>query len=178
MKSRWAVGAELVAGSFMLMAVMWLPGDMPAAVAQGRVDPIVGSIVKLEVKNGPTGFFSEISGLGSESEVVEQRTTGPGGQIIVRNVPGRLKSQIVLKRGMTTDRSLWVWRAQVEAGNLQGAILNFSITVLGTTMQPVARWEGVGGWPSKLIAQSIDHTATTPAVEELTIAHSGLVRTQ
>jgi phage tail-like protein len=79
---------------------------------------------------------------------------------------------------MSSDRSLWAWRALVEAGNVQGATLKFSITLIGPSMQTVARWEGVGGWPRKLIIPSIDRAATAPAVEELTIVHSGLVRTQ
>jgi phage tail-like protein len=178
MRSRWAFGLEVAAGSFMVVAVMWLLGAMPAA-AQREAPVSSGSVVKLEVQGGPTGFFSEVSGLGSESEVVEQKTTGPSGQMIMRNVPGLLRwKQIVLKRGMTSDRSLWVWRAQIEAGNVQGATLKFSITLLGPSLQPIARWEGSGGWPSRLIIPSIDHNAPGPVVEELTIAHSGLVRTQ
>jgi phage tail-like protein len=180
MKSRCAFGLEVAAGSFMVVAVMWLLGPMPAAAQ--RADPISAAFgVKLEVERGPSGFFPEVLGLGSESEVVEQRTTGPAGQIIIRNVPGALRwKPIVLKRSMTSDRSLWLWRAQIEAGNVQGATLKFSITVLGPSLQPVARWEGVGGWPSKLIIPSLDHNAPAPgfAVEELTITHSGLVRTQ
>ena len=178
MKSRWAFGSEVAAGSFLVVVVMWLLGATPAAAQ--RTDPISASFgVKLEVQGGPTGFFSEILGLGSESEVIEQRTTGPGGQTIIRHVPGALRwKEIVLKRGMTSDRSLWLWRAQVEAGNVQGATLKFSITVLGPSLQPVARWEGIGGWPSKLIVPSLDRNVQGPLVEELTIAHSGLVRTQ
>jgi len=178
MKSRWASGFEVAAGSFLVVVVMWLLGAVPAAAQ--RVDPISASFgVKLEVQGGPAGLFSEILGLGSESEVVEQRTTGPAGQTIIRHVPGALRwKEIVLKRSLTSDRSLWLWRAQIEAGNVQGATLKFSISVLGPSQQPVARWEGFGGWPSKLIVPSLDRNAQGPPVEELTIAHSGLVRTQ
>ena len=178
MRSCWAFGLEVAARSFLAVAVMWLLGAMPAAAQ--RVDPISAAFgVKLEVERGPAGFFSEVLGLGSESEVVEQKTTGPGGQTIIRHVPGALRwKEIVLKRSMTADRSLWLWRAQIEAGNVQGATLKFSITVLGSSLQPVARWEGFGGWPSKLIIPSLDRNATGPPVEELTITHSGLVRTQ
>ena len=178
MQSRWALDSKVAAGSFLVVGVMWLLGAVPAAAQ--RTDPVSAPFgVKLEVQGGPTAFFSEILGLGSESEVVEQRTTGPGGQTIIRHVPGALRwKEIVLKRSMTSDRSLWLWRAQVEAGNVQAATLKFSITVLGPSLQPVARWEGIGGWPSRLIVPSLDRNAQGPPVEELTIAHSGLVRTQ
>ena len=179
MKSRWALGSEVAAGSFLIVVVMWLLGATPAAAA--REEPIFSGFgVKLEVERGPTGLFFEVSGLGSESEVVEQKTTGPSGQAVIWNVPGRLKwKEIVLRRGMASDRSLWLWRAQIEAGHVQGAILKFSITVLGPSLQPVARWEGSGGWPSRLIVLPIDNRSPqAPVVEELTITHSGLVRTQ
>jgi phage tail-like protein len=177
-RSRWAFGSEVAAGSFMVVAVMWVLGAVPAA-AQREAPISSGVVVKLEVQGGPTGFFSEVSGLGSESEVVEQRATGPGGQTVIRHMPGPLRwKEIVLKRGLTGDRSLWLWRAQIEAGNVRGATLKFSITLLGPSLQPIARWEGFDGWPSRLIIPSIDRNAPGPPVEELTIAHSGLVRTQ
>jgi phage tail-like protein len=168
------------------MLVTWLLDSMPVAAATSiREDPVLsGVVVKLEVQGGPTAFFSEISGLGSESEVVEQKAAGRSGQTIVQSLPGRLKwKEIVVKRSVTSDKSFSVWRAQVETGNLKGAILNFVITILSPSMQPVARWEGSGGWPSKLVVvPTIDRSApaSTPVslVEELTIVHSGLVRTQ
>jgi phage tail-like protein len=186
MKSRRDLRVEPVAVLFMVVCVTWLLDSMPVAAATAiREDPVLsGVIVKLEVQGGPTAFFTEISGLGSESEVVEQKTAGRTGQAIVQSLPGRLKwKEIVLKRSVTSDRSFWTWRAQVETGNLKAATLNFVITLLSPSMQPVARWEGSGGWPSKLIViPAIDRSApaSTPVslLEELTIAHSGLVRTQ
>lgn len=178
MRARWAVGAELVAGSCLVCVVMWLFGGMLAMAAQEAVlSP--GYFVKFEVQGGPTAFFTEVSSLGSESEVVEQKIVGANGQTIIKNVPGRLKwKEIVLKRGLTIDMSFWVWRAQVEAGNLQAASLKFSITFLNASLQPFARWEGVGGWLSKLVTLSHDRNAPVPMLEELTIVHSGLTRTQ
>ena len=156
MRSRWDLAAEPIAGSIMMMAVMWLLSGMPvgAATTGTREDPsLSGFTVKLEVQGGPTAFFKEVSGLGSESEVIEQKMAGPTGQTIVTNVPGRLKwREIILKRAVTSDRSFWMWRAQVETGNLKGAILNFVITLHGPSLQPFARWGGNG----RLAQQVID----------------------
>ena len=178
MRASWTVGAELVAGSCVVGVVMWLSGGMPAMAAQEAVLS-AGYFVKFEVQGGPTAFFTEVSSLGSESEVVEQKVVGPNGQTIIKNVPGRLKwKEIVLKRGLTSDMSFWVWRAQVEAGNHQGAGQRFFITLLNASLQPFARWEGVGGWPSKLVTLTNDRNASVLMLEELTIVHSGLTRTQ
>jgi hypothetical protein len=50
-----------------------------------------------------TGYFTEVSGLGSESEIVEHKIMAKGvKEPIVRKIPGRLKwGDIVLKRGIT-----------------------------------------------------------------------------
>jgi len=186
MRSRWVLVAQSVAGLLLATVVMEFWGGMPVAAAAEttttRKDPLPGFAIKLEVQNVFTAFFQEISGIGSESEVIEQKVATATGQPIVQNLPGRLKwKELVVKRALTNDKSFSTWRAQVETGNLKDAIFNFSITLLNTALQPVARWEGVGGWPSKLnlIFPFIAPGGTpTPVVEELTIVHSGLVRTQ
>ncbi len=178
MSARGKLGAKTV-GTFLLMAVVWLFSSLPADAQ--RLEPIPGFAVKVEIQGIPgTIFISELTGIGSESEVVEQRSAGPSGQSVTHHVPGRLKwNDIVIKRGLTGDKSFWAWRAMVEAGNLQGALRTFSITFLNTAMQPLARWEGVGGWPSKLVIPTpASASSATIMVEELTITHSGLTRTQ
>lgn len=179
MSARGKLGAKTV-GTFLLMAMVWLSNSLPAGAQ--RLDPTPGFAVKVEIQGIPgTIFISELSGLGSESEVVEQKSVALGGQPVVHNVPGRLKwHDLVIKRGLTGDKSFWAWRAMVEAGNLQGAIRTFSITFLNASLtQPLARWEGVGGWPSKLIIPTpASASSSTLMIEELTITHSGLTRTQ
>ena len=178
MMSRWKGGVKAV-GMFLLMAVVWLFSGLPAG-AQTR-DTIPGFAVKVEIQGLPAIFISELTGIGSESEVVEQKIVGLSGQSVVQHVPGRLKwKDIVIKRGLTGDKSFWAWRAMVEAGNLQGALRTFSISFMNATMtQPLARWEGVGGWPSKLVIPTpASASSATLMVEELTISHSGLTRTQ
>ncbi len=139
MRARWPFGAALVAGSCVVGVVMWLSGSMPAMTAQEAVLS-AEYFVKFKVQGGPTAFFTEVSSLGSESEVVEKKIVGANGQTIIKSLPGRLKwKEIVLKRGLTNDMSFWVWRAQVEAGNLQAARLKCSITLLNTSLQPFAR---------------------------------------
>ena len=175
MRVRWASG---IAGSCVVVAVVWLLIGMPAGAQ--RTDPIPGFAVKVEIQGIPGPMFiAELTGLGSESDVVEQKSVGPSGQPVVQSVPGRLKwKEIVIKRGLTADKSFWLWRAQVETGNLQGALRTFSITFLSSSLQPMARWEGAGGWPSKLIVPTpASSSSSTLMIEELTIAHSGLVRT-
>ena len=114
MRLRRTLAAKLVAGSCLVIAVMWLLSGMPAGAQ--RVDPIPAFTAKLEIQGIPGPMFiQELTGIGSESEVVEQKSIGPSGQPVVQNVPGRLKwKELVIKRGLTSDRSFWTWRAQLR----------------------------------------------------------------
>ncbi|MCW3060924.1 MAG: conserved hypothetical phage tail protein, partial [Capsulimonas sp.] len=69
----------------------------------------------LEIDGLTEGIFREVTGLDSETEVIEHRVTGKGGNLIVQKIPGALKwSNIVMKRGVTDDRKLHDWRRQIE----------------------------------------------------------------
>jgi len=124
-----------------------------------------------------TGFFTEVSGLGSETEVTEHKVMGPGGQQIVRKIPGRLKwDNITLKRGITSSMDMWDWRKQVEDGNVDAARMNGSIMMYDQTGGEVARWNFERGWPSKLTGPSIKSDDNAIGVEELTIVHEYIIR--
>ena len=56
----------------------------------------------LEIDGITEGIFREVTGLDSETEVIEHRVTGKGGNLIVQKIPGALKwSNITLRRGIT-----------------------------------------------------------------------------
>ena len=139
-------------------------------------DPLVGCYFGIEV--GPvSGFFTEVSGLGSETETIEMKVMGPSNQEIVRKIPGRLKwGDITLKRGMTANMDLWTWRKQVEDGDVEGARTNGTITMFDATGSPVASWEFEKGWPSKVSGPSLKSDANEVGVEELTIVHEYIKR--
>ena len=123
------------------------------------------------------GFFTEVGGLGSETEVTEHKVMGPGGQQIVRKVPGRLKwDNITLKRGITSSMDMWDWRKQVEDGDVNSARMNGSIMMYDQTGAEVARWNFERGWPSKLSGPSIKSDDNAIGVEELTIVHEYIIR--
>jgi len=83
----------------------------------GREDPLVSFHFMFEVQGQVSGYFTEVSGLGSESEVIEQKVTNEKGIEIVKKIPGRLKwGDITLKRGITSNLDMWTWRKKVEEG--------------------------------------------------------------
>jgi phage tail-like protein len=140
-------------------------------------DPLVGFHFTLEVSGKVTGYFTEIGGMGSEHELIEHKVVNATGIEIVQKIPGRLKwGDITLKRGITSQMDMWAWRKMVEDGNIVGARANGSITMLDEALKPVAQWDFVNGWPTKVTGPSLTSDSNAFGVEEMTIAHEGIIR--
>jgi phage tail-like protein len=143
--------------------------------AQNRDDHLDIFVYGLEMEGNLSGYFSSVTGIGSESEVVEHKVVDDKtGQTIVRKLPGRLEwTEITLRRGFTANLSIWQWRQQVVDGNLETARLNASIIAFNRSNQIVARWELFNTWPKKLVMQTGDQNQM---VEELILVSEGFIR--
>ena len=112
-----------------------------------------------------------MSGLESETAVIEYRTGAEATR--VRKLPGLTKyANIVLKRGMTQDTSLWGWRQQIANGKADRR--SGSIILLDQSGNEVHRWNFVEGWPAKIEGPALNARANEIAIETLEIAHEGL----
>jgi phage tail-like protein len=161
----------------LAMAAFLLFSFVSRAPAPVVEDPLVGFHYELDVQGIIAGYFTEVSGIGSENEIVEQKVVTDKGVYMVRRIPGTLKwSDVTLKRGITANKDIWTWRKMVEDGNVVGARKNFSIILYDQTYRAVAQWDFKNGWPSKIEAPAA--TSTTAAVEAITIAHEGMERVQ
>lgn len=151
---------------------------MPAGSDGGRDgDPLVSCYFSIDVGGKITGFFTEVSGLGSETEIVELKIMGEGNQEIVRKIPGRLKwGDVTLKRGITTNKDLWDWRKLVEDGQVTSARQNGSIYMYDQEGTVVAQWDFIAGWPSKISGPSPKSDSNEIALEEMTIVHEDIRR--
>lgn len=143
-------------------------------------DPIVGFSFAIEVQGIIGGFFSEVSGLGSETEVIDNKVVSEDGKKeIVRKIPGRMKwGDISLKRGITSIMDVWAWRKLVEDGDIVGARKNGSIMMYNQSGDLVAKWDFVNAWPSKVSGPSIQADSNALGVEEMTLVHEGINRVQ
>jgi phage tail-like protein len=147
------------------------------AITGMRQTPIPSFSFYIELDHVLSGSFRECSGLGSESEVIEDKETKDHGQFVIRKVPGRLKwTNISLKRGITTNMDIWDWRKKVEEGNVDDARMNGSIMMYDQDGTAVARWDFKDGWPSKVSGPSMNAQNNEIGIEELEIVHEGLVR--
>ena len=115
--------------------------------------------------------FAEVSGLEVEVTPIEYRNGSE--EITVRKIPGLKKfTNIVLKRGITGDLTLWRWFKTVLDGQTQRA--NGTIILLDEGREEVMRWNFRRGWPCKLTGPALKAKGNEIAIETLEICHEGL----
>ncbi len=150
---------------------------MPAASEDpGREDPLVGFNFMIDVGGKVTGYFTEVSGLGSENEIIESKVMQNGVEVVLK-IPGRLKwSDITLKRGITSNLDMWDWRQMVVDGNVAGARMNGSIVMYDREGAEAARWNIRNAWPLKISGPSPKSDSNEIGIEELTVAHEYIER--
>ena len=152
---------------------------MPSSVDTSREDIVVGFHFALDIQGAVKGYFTEVSGIGSENEVAEQKVVNEKGVQVVLKIPGRLKwGDITLKRGLTSNLEIWKWRQMVEDGDIKGARKNGSIIMFDQSLKPVAQWDFKNAWPVKVSGPAPKSDSNELQVEELTIAHEYIKRTK
>ncbi len=161
----------LSVGLILLFAV--LPAD-----AQSQEDPLVNFSFGLDCNGQMIGFFTSVSGIGSESEVVEHKVVDNKGNEIIRKIPGRLRwLDITLKRGITSSLEIWQWRQLVNDGDIYAARKNCSIIMLDQAAQAVARWNFINVWPVR-VSGPVVNSSSELMLEELVLVHEGMEREQ
>lgn len=143
----------------------------------GREDPLVAFKFGLEISGKLSGFFTNVGGIGSESEVVEHKIVSDKGETIIQKIPGRLTwTEVSLKRGVTSNIDIWNWRKLVIDGKIDDARTNCSIIAYDQGQKEIARWNFENAWPSKVVGPELDSSSTNYMIEEVTIVHEGMVR--
>ncbi len=123
---------------------------------------IEGDGISVEAK---TAFFKSVSGLKSETEVVDYQEGGVNEY--TRKLQGVTKwPNIVLKQGFTGDLTLFNWKASRSRAN-------GSIFILGPNLKKVAEWRFKEGWCVKWEGPELDASKNELAIETIEIAHQG-----
>jgi phage tail-like protein len=181
MNNRYSWPVKLIGGGILAVVLSvcyfgsWDSKAQAKSVAGRERDVMPGAVFQVEVEGRWSGVFKTCSGIGSDSEVIESKAAGKGGQPIINKVPGRLRwHDITLTRGLTGDTKLWAWRQEVVVGKVAGARQKCTITLMSRDGKPVAVWELADAWPSDLtIGTKGDSDVVT---EEVTIVHEGVTR--
>jgi phage tail-like protein len=146
---------------------------MPTNAPGQRADVLTGAFFMLEVRGVPMpvkAFFTECTGLQAEYEVFEYQEGGENGH--VHKFRGRAKwPNIVLKRGITTDKSLFQWftATKDEVKRAEG-----EITLLGPDLKALRKWSFQGAFPVKWQGPNLKSSSGEVAVETLEFVHNGL----
>lgn len=144
-----------------------------AATGQ-RVDPYRAFFFHVEIEGISQARFSDCSGLGSTTEVIDRREFGSGTGPY--KIPGRTTfSDITLKWGVTGSFDLWDWRQQI----IDGTIVRKNGSIVVHDMDnhsEVSRWNFFNAWPTKWEGPTFNVNGNEVAVDTLVLAHERLLR--
>ena len=131
-----------------------------------REDPYSAFNFILEIDGVKAAGFSEVSGLTTDTDVIEYRDNNE--DIVARELPGLRKyANITLKRGYIASQDLWKWHQAV----IQGAAQPKSGTIiLQNEGQPALKWAFKRGLPLKWEGPSMNAKINEVAIEMLEIA--------
>jgi phage tail-like protein len=128
--------------------------------------------------------FAEVSGIDAAIEIETYHEGGRNTNPLRFTRWGQF-SNLVFRRGITDDSSLWEWYQQVQflpAAPLRknGFVLLQAATAAsalpGIGGQPIAAWFFSNGLPERLTGPGLDAARNEIAIETLEIAHEGLLR--
>ena len=151
---------------------------LPAFAERERPkDARAGYYFVLDVPGRMQGFFTEVSGIGSENEVLEHKVVDETGREMVVKIPGRLRfPDMTLRRGITSNLDFWTWRKMVEDGDYEGARVNGSITMYDPYQMPVAQWNFENAWPKKITGPQPKSDSEPLGLEELVLVYEYMER--
>ena len=140
---------------------------MPAT----RNDPLGSFNFEVQIPNITGPAFTEVSGLEFTAAVHEYRE-GNDVTSTTRKLQGLVSySNITLKRGYTSNHSLWDWARQTVQGTVQR--VDMSIILLNDQRQAIVRWNIHNAWVCKYEGPALNAKANDVAMESVEIAHEG-----
>ena len=133
-----------------------------------RDDPYLNFNFAVDLGAGGAAGFAEVELGGARVNVIEYREGGDRTNA-TRKLPGRVHyGNVVLRRGITGDASLWQWFEQVRDGT--PAKRNVTVTLLDEARQPVVRWLLRNAFPVKWDPPDLNAKGNEVAFETLELA--------
>jgi phage tail-like protein len=121
--------------------------------------------------------FRELSGIASEHEVITQHQVNAQGKATYVKVPGKLTWQnLVLKKGIDTDMTLWTWRQTIINQGCEGQKKDGQIYVVDVQGNQKTTWKVLGAWPCNYTVAALVPDTSEMLLEEIHLAHEGLER--
>lgn len=117
--------------------------------------------------------FTEVTGLGVETEVIEYRS-GASPEYHKTKQPGMQKfGNITLKRGsFKGDNQFYEWWNTVSLSTIERR--DVTVKLLNENHEPVVTWSIKNAWPLKVTGADLKSDANEIAIESIELAHEGL----
>jgi phage tail-like protein len=142
---------------------------MPVTKPEETV-PAIYFELKLDVVGRSVGYFTEVSGLSGELEVLTYNEGGRNDR--VHKLPTRIKHpNLVLKRGVTKLDALQKW---FDTNKTAPQTTNITLTMIDHTLRPVRRWKFENAIPVKWTGPQFNTAQNQVATEAIEIAHDGI----
>jgi phage tail-like protein len=133
-----------------------------------------GSFFAFELDGLTIAWFTGCSGLSLEFDVIEFKE-GNGVKVVQRKRAGKPKySEVVLKRGFTTNKDLNDWFKEVVDAEKPTPYKTASIVIYDREQKEAARFNLEACWPSKLSGSDLSAGSDDSMVEEMTVQHEFL----
>jgi phage tail-like protein len=139
-------------------------------IKEQQYTPAIWFELKLTPKSTPIGYFTEVSGLASELEVMTYNEGGKNDG--VHKLPTRMKHpNLVLKRGVTTIKDLQQWAQESFMGPERKEI---TLTMYNQQLEKIRIWSFKNAYPVKWTGPSFNAAQNAVATEVIEIAHDGI----
>ena len=139
-------------------------------IKQEQFTPAIWFELKLSPLSSPVGYYTEVSGLTAEIEVMSYNEGGRNDS--VHKLPTRMKHpNLVLKRGVTTVKDLQAWMEDSFMGPTRKEI---TLTMYNQRLEKVRTWSFKNAYPVKWTGPNFNSAQNTLATEALEIVHDGI----
>lgn len=141
--------------------------------AQGAIWPLPKFYFNIDLGDGKTQGFSEISGLESEIKAIEYRH-GDSAVFAPIKMPGlRSVGNVTLKKGVfTKDSIFWTWFDESKLNVIKRRTV--IINLLNEKAAPMMTWTLTNAFPVKMQATDLKSDASEVAIETLELAYETL----
>lgn len=134
-------------------------------------NPYMGYRFLVEFEGVTIGGFSDVSGLQAETKVTTFKEGGVNDHI--HKIPeGTEHPNLVLKRGITDSRLLWLWHRGVVLGKVIRR--NIFVVLLDAQGDERWRWLFINAYPVKWVGPDLKADSAAVGLESVEIAHDGI----
>jgi phage tail-like protein len=117
----------------------------------------------------------DVSGLTMELVVIELRESTPGGEVVIRKLPGRPRAgEVTLTRPLTADGTFSQWVEDSGSADFDGTRRGGTIIVYDEAGSPLQRYTLRNAWPRSLAIEARTVDDRSVVFERLVVAHEGV----